>query len=222
MKKVKKAQKAAQRETAGEFMAAKLESTDTEAADFKPKTRAEIHTMLKAALLDSAPMDDETELENPLKLEDVRQEAGMEKVANDLRTCKELGDDCKISRDVYVKPTSRLATAEAKLMRLGEAEFKASGKSLEGLKPKKVDERKAARKAAKHIAKKAISACMDAETKPEKMKECLEADVKKVGEMAHDDTTHTDTDIADSLTIAPKVAAQTWGKRLEISCEQNS
>ena len=199
MKKVKKAQKAAQREAAGEFMAAKLESTDTEAADFKPKTRAEIHTMLKAALLDSAPMDDETELENPLKLEDVRQEAGMEKVANDLRTCKELGDDCKISRDVYVKPTSRLATAEAKLMRLGEAEFKASGKSLEGLKPKKVDERKAARKAAKHIAKKAISACMDAETKPEKMKECLEADVKKVGEMAHDDTTHTDTDIADSL-----------------------
>merc|ERR1712195_408011 len=140
------------------------------------KTPQEVRDLLKKAILASAPVDDEADLDDKFIMEDLREEAGQNSVEEAARTCVELGDGCVISKDVV--PADGAAT-EAKTIRLGEESFKATGESLEGKKPTKEDEEKTTRKAEK--------------------KACVIKDAQSVVELIRGDKKNEAKDMKDAL-----------------------
>merc|ERR1712166_701622 len=193
IKAVAKAKKGAQVNAAKDAMEAALSSKEENA---ESKTPQEVRDLLKKAILASAPVDDEADLDDKFIMEDLREEAGQNSVEEAARTCVELGDGCVISKDVV--PADGAAT-EAKTIRLGEESFKATGESLEGKKPTKEDEEKTTRKAAKKILKKAVKACKDAGTAKGEMKACVVKDAQSVVELIRGDKKNEAKDMKDAL-----------------------
>ena len=203
IKEVAKAKKGAQVNAAKDAMEAALSSKEENAAS---KTPQEVRDLLKEAILASAPIDDETDLDDKFKMEDLREEAGQNSVEEAARTCVELGDECVISKDVVPADGGRrflashgLEALEAKTIRLGEESFKASGESLEGKKPTKEDEEKTTRKAAKKILKKAVKACKDAGFMKKDMKACVVKDAQSVVELIRGDKKNEAKDMKEAL-----------------------
>ena len=106
----------------------------------------------------------------------------MEKVKESVRTCKELGADCVIAKDVKPARRRRLTMtaaeklAESKKMRVGKEMFQASGQTMEGKVPGKKDEERITRQSAKAMVTDAIEDCVDAGTLAAGMKACIKKD----------------------------------------------
>jgi hypothetical protein len=199
IKKVARAKKDAQVNAAKDAMEA---AEDSKAAGDVAKTPQEVREMLKEAILASAPIDDESTLDDKLVMETFREEAGDDRVEDAARTCLELGDGCVVSKEVA--PSSRRLDVaadakEAKTIRLGEESFKATGESLEGKKPTKEDEEKTSRRAAKKILTKSIKACKDVGTTKSGMKDCVVKDAQGVVELIRGDKKNEAKDMKDAL-----------------------
>ena len=134
------------------------------------RTRQQIVTIFKAAIIEGAPVDNEEELDDPMSQEKMLDEAGLQKVRDAAFACIELGDECSVDKTVGAKITD---TQDTKKISLATEMQKGNGQALMGKTPTKEDEEKVSRKAPRSGISKAARDCVDAGTVREDMSECI-------------------------------------------------
>jgi len=134
------------------------------------KTRQQIVTIVKAAIIEGAPVDNEEELDDPMSQEKMLRETGLQKVRDAAFACIELGDECSVDKTVEGKTTD---TQDTKKISLATEMQKGNGQALMGKTPTKEDEEKVSRKAPRSGISKAARDCVDAGTAREDMSECI-------------------------------------------------